>query len=55
MPCSVSTAVTIHTLGSNEWAVYVDDIMLRRTGWRHYRTDADEIARQVAGWMTNYF
>jgi hypothetical protein len=25
---------------------------LRRAGWRHYRTDADEIARQVAQWIT---
>jgi len=34
--------------------VCVDDIMFRRTGWRHYRTDADEIARQVAQWMTQF-
>jgi hypothetical protein len=28
---------------------------LRCTGWRHYRTDADEIARQVAELVTNIF
>ena len=35
----------------NEWAVFPDDIMLRRTSWRHYFTDADQIASQVEEWM----
>ena len=25
--------------------------MLRRTGWHYYLTNADEVARQAAGWM----
>lgn len=35
----------------DEWAVYPEDIMLRRAGWQHYRTDAADIARQVGEWM----
>jgi glycerol-3-phosphate dehydrogenase len=35
----------------NEWAVFPDDIMLRRTSWRHYAADADQIAIQVEEWM----
>jgi glycerol-3-phosphate dehydrogenase len=34
-----------------EWAVHLDDVMLRRTGWHYYHADAAAIARQVAGWM----
>jgi len=34
-----------------EWAVHLDDVMLRRTGWHYYHRDAAGIARQAAGWM----
>jgi glycerol-3-phosphate dehydrogenase len=34
----------------NEWAVHLDDVMLRRTSWR-YGPDSAAVARQVAGWM----
>jgi len=34
-----------------EWAVHLDDVMTRRTSWRHYHRDADTIAEQVAAWM----
>ena len=50
LPPPVSRELVEHYCRS-EWAVCVDDIMFRRTGWRHYRTDADEIARQVGQWM----
>lgn len=36
----------------NEWAVHLDDVMIRRSSWAYYHTDADEIARTVAGWMS---
>ncbi|MCE5324070.1 glycerol-3-phosphate dehydrogenase/oxidase [bacterium] len=36
---------------NNEWAVHLDDVMLRRAGWTYYCTNADEIKQQVAGWM----
>jgi len=34
-----------------EWAVHLDDVMLRRAGWHYYRTDSDQVAGQVAAWM----
>ena len=36
----------------NEWAVHLDDIMLRRTGWQYYRDDREGVAGQVARWMS---
>jgi glycerol-3-phosphate dehydrogenase len=35
----------------NEWARHLDDVMIRRTYWHHYRADRQEIAPSVAGWM----
>lgn len=35
----------------NEWACHLDDLMVRRTSWRHYRHDHWEVADQVARWM----
>lgn len=34
-----------------EWAVHLDDVMTRRTNWRHYHRDSAAIARQVLDWM----
>ena len=34
-----------------EWAVHLDDVMVRRSSWQHYHADADAVARQVAEWM----
>ncbi|MDB6149235.1 MAG: glycerol-3-phosphate dehydrogenase [Chthoniobacter sp.] len=34
-----------------EWAWQLADVMLRRTSWHYYFTDAPEKAEQVAGWM----
>ncbi len=34
-----------------EWAVHLDDVMLRRTGWHYYLAQADDVAELVAGWM----
>ncbi len=36
---------------NNEWAVHLDDVMVRRTSWRQYYGDAGQKAEQVAGWM----
>ncbi len=36
---------------ANEWAVHLDDIMLRRSGWHYYHADAANLAGQVATWM----
>ncbi len=35
----------------NEWACHLDDVMVRRTSWRHYRHDHVEVADRVARWM----
>ena len=34
-----------------EWAVHLDDVMIRRTSWHYYHAGAAEIACEVAGWM----
>jgi glycerol-3-phosphate dehydrogenase len=34
-----------------EWAVHLDDVMVRRTGWQHYFRNAQLKSEQVAGWM----
>ena len=35
----------------NEWAVHLDDVMVRRTSWHYYHRDADRIAARVGEWM----
>lgn len=35
----------------NEWARRLDDLMIRRTSWRHYRHDHMEVAGRAARWM----
>jgi glycerol-3-phosphate dehydrogenase len=35
----------------NEWARRLDDLMIRRTSWRHYRHDHLEVAARAARWM----
>jgi glycerol-3-phosphate dehydrogenase len=36
---------------ANEWAVHLDDIMVRRTSWHYYFRDAAQKAERVADWM----
>ena len=36
---------------ANEWAVHLDDVMIRRTGWHYYHNDATDKAAQAAEWM----
>jgi glycerol-3-phosphate dehydrogenase len=36
---------------TNEWAVHLDDVMIRRTSWQHYHRDAALKAEYVANWM----
>jgi len=35
----------------HEWALHLDDVLLRRAGWAYSVPDANATARQVAGWM----
>ncbi len=36
---------------ANEWAIHLDDVMLRRTSWHYYFRDAAQKAERVADWM----
>ena len=36
---------------AREWAVHLDDVMVRRTSWHYYFRDAAAKALQVADWM----
>ena len=36
---------------SREWAVHLDDVMVRRTSWHHYYRDAAAKAEKAADWM----
>ena len=37
-----------------EWAVHLDDVMVRRTSWQHYCADAPQKAAQAAEWMAEF-
>ena len=39
---------------AQEWAVHLDDIMIRRTSWRYYFADANARAARVADWMGEF-
>ncbi len=34
-----------------EWAIHLDDVMVRRTSWHYYYSDAEQKAERVADWM----
>jgi glycerol-3-phosphate dehydrogenase len=36
---------------AREWAVHLDDVMVRRTSWHYFYRDAAAKAKQVADWM----
>lgn len=35
----------------HEWAAHLDDVMIRRTSWRHYCKNATAMAAEAAEWM----
>lgn len=47
-PCTQS-AVTHYV--RNEWAVHLEDVMIRRSGWHYYHPDPRPVAENVASWM----
>ena len=53
-PPEVSEQAVVHFC-RNEWAIRVEDVMIRRTGWHYCRPDARDVAIRVAGWMANVF
>lgn len=52
VPPPVDRRVVDHFL-TREWAVHLDDVMVRRTSWQHYHPDAAQKAVQVARWMSD--
>ncbi|MDB6112421.1 MAG: glycerol-3-phosphate dehydrogenase [Pedosphaera sp.] len=36
---------------ANEWVTHLEDVMVRRTSWEHYFSNAAARAREVAEWM----
>lgn len=36
---------------AQEWALHLDDVMVRRGGWHYYERDAAKLAEQVVVWM----
>jgi len=50
VPPAISEEAVEHYCRS-EWAVHLEDVMVRRTSWRYYHRDQGAVARQVAGWM----
>jgi glycerol-3-phosphate dehydrogenase len=36
----------------HEWALDLEDVMVRRTAWHYQTDDPDEVARRVASWMS---
>lgn len=36
-----------------EWAVHLEDVMIRRGGWAHYVKDDSELTERVASWMAD--
>ncbi len=50
VPPEVSRPAVEHYV-TREWALHLDDIMLRRAGWHYYHQSAPMIALRVADWM----
>lgn len=50
VPVAVSRDAVQHFC-EKEWALHLDDVMIRRSSWKHYHADAPQVARQVSEWM----
>ncbi len=50
LPPAVSREAVEHFCQS-EWALHLDDVMIRRSSWRYYHPDHALIAERVAAWM----
>jgi glycerol-3-phosphate dehydrogenase len=50
LPPAVSREAVEHYV-RNEWAVSVEDVMVRRTSWRYVHRDQREVASRVSAWM----
>ncbi len=50
LPPAVSRAAVEHYC-THEWAVHLDDVLIRRTSWHQYLRESELPAEQVAAWM----
>jgi glycerol-3-phosphate dehydrogenase len=50
VPPPVSRELVEHFCRS-EWAIHLDDVMVRRAGWQHYHADSAATTARVADWM----
>ena len=39
---------------ASEWALHLDDLMIRRTSWHYYHAESMDKARQAADWMSEF-
>jgi len=53
LPAPLTRAAVDHYL-NQEWAVHLDDVMVRRSGWHYYHTNSAESAGTVASWMAEF-
>jgi len=47
------TAEVVRRCCRDEWAIHLDDVLLRRTSWHFYHSNHSEIAQTVARWMAD--
>lgn len=52
LPPEVSRSV-VARMCREEWAVHLDDLMVRRTSWHYYEDDPAAIAEHVSRWMAD--
>jgi glycerol-3-phosphate dehydrogenase len=52
VPPPLSAAAVEHYC-RNEWAMTLEDVMIRRTSWHYYLSDPAEAAQQVVRWMAD--
>jgi glycerol-3-phosphate dehydrogenase len=47
------SALAVEHYCRREWAIHLDDVMIRRAGWHYYQRQAEGIADQVVRWMAD--
>ena len=45
------TQEAVRVYCNREWAVHLDDVMIRRTRWHYYHPDTEALSQKVASWM----
>lgn len=50
LPPAMNRGVVEHYI-KNEWALHLEDVMVRRTNWQYYLPEAPALASRVADWM----